>query len=256
MNGNRNQSGHAHPSPGELMQAFDGELGSGELVLVNAHAAQCQVCQTDLARLQRASDLVTELHQATGPIPLAALRLPAEETRMPWILQFPKPWAIAGVAALVCAAAWLSLWPAPREGHELVRRAPAAKTTTVPPVHSPIETRGLQREPHAATVNRPSHWRVAAAPHAAGPASQPPPSQTAQDVFWTLPYSNPALASQGGELVRVALPREAFVMAGVPLASIPASEPSDKISADVWLGADGLPFAIRPASYRTTSFHR
>ena len=86
------------------MQAFDGELGSGDLVLVNAHVAQCQVCQTDLARLQRASDLVAKLHQTTGPISQAALRLPPEETRPSWILALSKPWAISAVAALVCAA--------------------------------------------------------------------------------------------------------------------------------------------------------
>jgi hypothetical protein len=259
------------------MQAFDGELGSGELARVNAHVADCPACRTDLARLKRGSEIVAELHQSTRPISQGALRLPPEETRPSWILPLSKPWAISAVAALVCAAlvygaAWLRLWPAPHNGQELVRQTPAAPlaamTTAVSPVHAPDDARslGLQGKLQAATVNRPSHGRAAAAPQTAGPASQTPqpqtpqsqtaPSQTAQDVFWTLPYSNPALASQGGELIRVALPREAFVMAGVPLASIPASGPSDQISADVWLGADGLPFAIRPASYRTTSFHR
>jgi hypothetical protein len=261
---NQAQSGSMHPPPGELMQAFDGELGSGELVRVNAHVAHCQVCRADWARLQRATDLVAELHQAAGSIPLAALRLPAEKTNTPWILPFAKTWAISGVAALVCAAAWLSLRPASHSGQEPA--APAAATTTArSPVRAPSgsHSRVLQGELRAAKVNRPSHWRAVSAPPAAElisqaakpalPATQP---QTAQDVFWPLPYSNPALASQGGELIRVALPREAFVMAGVPLASIPVSGPSDKISADVWLGADGLPLAIRPASYRTTSFRR
>jgi hypothetical protein len=272
MKGTRNQSARTHPSPGELMQAFDGELGSGELARVNAHVADCAACRADWARVKRGSEIVAELHQTTGPISQAALRLPPEEARPSWILPRSKPWAISAVAALVCAAlvygaAWLRLWPAPHNGQALVRQtaaAPlAAMTTAVPPVHAPNHagSLALQGKLQAARANRPSHGRAASAPQTAGPASQTPrsqsaPSQTAQDVFWTLPYSNPALASQGGELIRVALPREAFVMAGVPLASIPASGPSDQISADVWLGADGLPFAIRPASYRTTSLNR
>jgi Putative zinc-finger len=277
MKGTRNQSAGTHPSPGELMQAFDGELGSAELARVNAHVADCDACRTDWARLKRGSDIVAKLHQTTGPISQAALRLPPEETRASWILVLGKPWAISAAAALVCAAlvygaAWLRLWPAPHNGQELIRQTPAAPLaamkTAVSPTHAPshAHSRGLRGELQAARVNQPSHGRAAAAPQTAGPASQTAqsrtpqsqtaPSQTAQDVFWTLPYSNPALASQGGELIRVALPREAFVMAGVPVASIPASGPSDRISADVWLGADGLPFAIRPASYRTTSLNR
>jgi len=273
MKGSGNQPARTHPSPGELMQAFDGELVSGELSRVNAHVADCDACRTDWARLKRGSEIVAELHQTTRPISQAALRLPPEETRPSWILPLSKPWAISAAAALVCAAlvygaAWLRLWPAPPNGRELVRQTPAATTTVVSSVHAPNDThsRGLHGQLQAARINRPWHGRTATAPQTAGPASQTTPSQTtpsqtapsqtAQDVFWTLPYSNPALASQGGELIRVALPREAFVMAGVPVASIPASGPSDQISADVWLGADGLPFAIRPASYRTTSLHR
>jgi anti-sigma factor RsiW len=263
MEDNRTQSG-THPSPGELMQAFDGELDSGELTRVHAHTAHCEVCRLDWARLQRATDLVAELHQATRPIPLAALRLPAEDTRTPWILPLKKPWAISGAAALACvvlAAAWLSLRPAPHNGLEPVRQTPsappAAMTTVVSPVRTPNTShpRVLQGGLQAAKLNRSSSRRAVTAPQTAGPAPQAPQSQTARDVFWSLPYSNPALASQGGELIRVALPREAFVMAGVPLAIIPASGPSDQISADVWLGADGLPFAIRPASYGTTSLN-
>jgi hypothetical protein len=267
MKGTRNQSAGTHPSPGELMQAFDGELGSAELAWVNAHVADCYACRTDWARLKRGSDIVAKLHQTTGPICQAALRLPPEETRASWILLLGKPWAISAAAALVCAAlvygaAWLRLWPAPHNGQELIRQTPAAPLaamkTAVSPTHAPshAHSRGLHGELQAARVNQPSHGRAAAAPQTARPASQTAQSQTAQDVFWTLPYSNPALASQGGELIRVALPREAFVMAGVPVASIPVSGPSDRISADVWLGADGLPFAIRPASYRTTSLNR
>jgi hypothetical protein len=176
-------------------------------------------------------------------------------------------------AGVVCTAVLLSVWPAPHSGRELVRQTPAAPlpATNAEPSQVPspnaARSRILQGGLQASRVNRFSHLRKVAAPQTAGAIRQTPEpapqagqaqaaqSQITQDVFWSLPYSNPALASQGAELIRVTLPLEAFVMAGVPLAIIPSSGPNDRFSADVLLGADGLPFAIRPASYRTTSIN-
>jgi hypothetical protein len=279
MEGNGNELSGTHPLPVELMQAFDDELSSGELARVKAHVAHCESCRADWARLQQVTELVAELHGSTGPIPRVALRLPADETRMSGAFVFKNPRAISRVAVLVCSvlvcgAIWLAVRPASNKQRELVRQT-SSQTPTAPlpasgtSVSQAGPSTSYARVLQAVKANRPAHWRAIAATqtsaltspavkpalHTADTAPQAAQTQTAQDVFWSLPYSNPALASQGAELVRVTLPREAFVMAGVPMASIPLGGPNDRISADVLLGSDGLPFAIRPASYRITSLN-
>jgi hypothetical protein len=76
------------------------------------------------------------------------------------------------------------------------------------------------------------------------------PTPVAQDLksaeiateFIPVSYSNIAALEQGGEIVRVELPRYALANFGLPVNMDRANE---RVKADVLLGPDGLAHAIR-----------
>jgi hypothetical protein len=69
------------------------------------------------------------------------------------------------------------------------------------------------------------------------------------DVF-ALPYSDPAIANGTETTVRVSVPASQLMAWGVPS---PARELDDQVAADLLLGDDGLPRAIRILPTSTTS---
>ncbi len=69
------------------------------------------------------------------------------------------------------------------------------------------------------------------------------------DVF-DLPYSDPAIANGTETTVRVSVPASQLIAWGVPS---PAKELDDEVAADLLLGDDGLPQAIRILPTSTTS---
>jgi hypothetical protein len=60
--------------------------------------------------------------------------------------------------------------------------------------------------------------------------------------FMPLGYLNPATFQDGGQIVRVELPRSALVNFGLP---VNMDRYHEKVKADVLLGVDGLAHAIR-----------
>jgi hypothetical protein len=60
--------------------------------------------------------------------------------------------------------------------------------------------------------------------------------------FIPLSYSGGASLQDGGQIVRVELPRSALVKFGLP---VNVERLNEKVKADVWLGVDGLAHAIR-----------
>lgn len=60
--------------------------------------------------------------------------------------------------------------------------------------------------------------------------------------FISLGYMNPATLQDGGQIVRVELPRSALVNFGLP---VNMNRYNEKVKADVLLGVDGLAHAIR-----------
>ena len=60
--------------------------------------------------------------------------------------------------------------------------------------------------------------------------------------FMSLGYMNPALLQDGGQIVRVELPRSALVNFGLP---VNMNRYNEKVKADILLGVDGLAHAIR-----------
>ena len=78
---------------------------------------------------------------------------------------------------------------------------------------------------------------------------RPPSSEVANHVnreiatdFISLGYMNPAALQDGGQIVRVELPRSALVNFGLP---VNMNRYNDKVKADVLFGVDGLAHAIR-----------
>ena len=78
---------------------------------------------------------------------------------------------------------------------------------------------------------------------------RPPNSEVANHVnreiatdFMPLGYLNPATLQDGGQIIRVELPRSALVNFGLP---VNMDRYHEKVKADVLLGVDGLAHAIR-----------
>jgi hypothetical protein len=262
-----------HPSRELLLQAFDQELEATEASAVQEHVRLCTLCESRWARLKALSEGVAAI-ESQIEVPPFQLRLPAGE---------PSPRAdvnrlpvdrLVRVAALIAAAVALSvgLWmltrnSSPREPaalarggqggasagtRELVPKAPAEAKIAAPflPSRNTAGFEGASARRRSALARvRP---RVKPEPNSS-PESGPVSASNTEEVFWALPYSNPALSPEGVHLVRVDLPREAFLMAGVPAAELPGAS-RESIAAEVLLGSDGLPSAIRPAHYRPASY--
>ena len=94
----------------EWLNAYlDGELNDSSVRHVNAHLAECQVCRTELASLERLSSLLHEVPapEFTPPERFAAqvsLRLPHERTSTPANKVFEAGWWMIPVGLL---ATWV-----------------------------------------------------------------------------------------------------------------------------------------------------
>ncbi len=264
MESNLDRQQDRHPTGSTLMAALDRELSPQQNSAVEEHVTKCPQCAAQYERLQQVSGRLAKFHRSIPSLREFELYLPAEvsATRLDGVLSlFRRPQFLMPAAALAAMVAGLMLWinsrasvthrdrPAPVAGTSPNTGTIAASEPAITPAPRP-----------QAVMVRPRRHARAAAPslqadlqrHGPNPEQNAPTPQTAE-VFWYLPYSDPALAQEGAELVRADLPREAFLMAGVPLANIPPPGPKDRIAADVVIGADGLPRAIRPARQQTTA---
>lgn len=273
MESNLNRQQDGHPAGSTLMAALDRELSAQENSAVEEHVAQCPQCAAQWERLRLASGRVAEFHRSISTLPEFELRTETRVTSFVGILSGLIPsWTrraqfFMPAAALATAVLGFILWTnsRPNVAHVNVTHI---KEPSPPPINTPsqagtiaVSKPAIPAAPPApaAAIQSPRHASNRVPPrqahfdrHAPPPEPSAPAPQTAE-VFWYLPYSNPALAEQGAEMVRADLPREAFLMAGVPLANIPPAGPKERIAADVLIGADGLPRAIRPARQQTTA---
>jgi hypothetical protein len=106
----------------------------------------------------------------------------------------------------------------------------------------------IKEEPQPAVVETPKTEHVAEKPRRR-PVRRAPRSEVANHVtreiatdFMPLGYLNPATLQDGGQIVRVELPRSALVNFGLP---VNMDRYNEKVKADVLLGVDGLAHAIR-----------
>ncbi len=265
-----------HPPGSILMAAMDGELSSQDGLAVEQHVAECRECSAQWHRLADVSGRLTEFHRVMNEaslLPEFQLRLPADKTPVPifgaWFEWLQRPQFLMPAAALMVMLLGLALWtnskmrqPVPSVSPPAVSAGATASRPAVSDTHTqpPPAIAKTQLAPQTTkAVLRPK--RRSRDPEQSLEANEPRRSPVAEpnsstprtaEVFWALPYSDPALRDEGAEIVRADLPREAFLKAGVPLANIPATGPRGRITADILLGADGLPRAIRPASLQTS----
>jgi hypothetical protein len=263
-----------HPSSASLMAALDGELSGQQGVAVGQHVSECPQCAARWQRLAQASERLAEFHCSAidTPLPEFELRLPADKTGVSALDEihawFRRPQFLMPAVALAAMLIGLVLWTNSRDrvttapGPELrtINRSQGTKAETASkPTLPASRSNGDQpRAPQSQTarVRLPQRSPNRGPSLPTAPPRRMPEivskSITAQspELFWVLPYSDPALTAEGAEMVRVDLPREAFLMAGVPLGNLPATDTKERIAADVLIGADGLPRAIRPARQR------
>ncbi len=135
----------------------------------------------------------------------------------------------AGVAFAVLALYWLS---APRN---VIGPPPIAARTPSAPDITPIP--GMRPEPVRRVASNKAR-RPVTAPVA---RRSKPDNELATD-FLALPFAPPMDAHDGGEIVRVTLPRSAMRTVGLP---VPEGRWYERVPADVVLGQDGVARAVR-----------
>ena len=110
----------SHPSPQELLQALDGELGAARAAEVRLHLDSCWSCRTRSHEFERAIAAFVRIHEG-APIPLsegprALLRARLEETPAAPRMELMRRGALPAAAALAVAlslAAWFSVGESP-----------------------------------------------------------------------------------------------------------------------------------------------
>jgi hypothetical protein len=235
-----------------------------------AHASKCEDCAQTLIAQKGLTDalgnLSREMKDLQAPTNVesqlrAAFR---NQTAVASVATTPRRWryAIGAVAAMLLAAfVLLGLWarrttvtpdgsPAPQAGVktlagpgiEVVKQTNSAPIVT-PPQFQPATSRNQtpQRRRH---LNKPTSASIAATPVITA-APVLPTAEAEREVatdFVPVGYGSALDLQDGGQLVRVELPRFALARFGLPLNMDRADE---DIKADVLVGADGLARAIR-----------
>jgi hypothetical protein len=135
-------------------------------------------------------------------------------------------WCAAAAAAAVVLMVSLAWRGSPRPEPVIVvqQPAPAPPPAVTPP--APIPPPQVRPVRRSKPTPRPK------------PA---PPAEIASD-FIALPYAPPLYADEGGQVVRVQLPRSAMRSVGLPVLEERAFE---RVPADVLLGQDGIARAVR-----------
>lgn len=261
------------PTVNDLARGQMMEAGLRESAL--AHAEACEHCGARLSDERALSfslrACATAFETTSAPRTLesnlrAAFRqrsaerkpapaMPAAPTRRQRVM----PWAIAAAAAVmtVCAMQALRLRETPagplnRANDTLILSpltavsfAPGLTTSASAPTQ--VE-RDAQTQPRSIGNGR-GEMAFAAYPTARGrsarPAVVPQTVQAAPEIvteFMPLTYGAALSPNEGGQLVRVELPRSALASLGLP---VNVERSDERVKADVLLGHDGLARAIR-----------
>ncbi|MCM3904605.1 MAG: hypothetical protein ND866_23155 [Pyrinomonadaceae bacterium] len=245
------------------------EANARELAL--AHSVDCEACLLRLAlerRLTSGLRAVAEEMKSVSASPrveqelLAAFRSQTScvpETRL---LSRRRYWAMAAAAVILVALGISGIWlafdrpsdhPSPptaiktddtktrTSGVSAVtvqhsKAEPSAKMT--PPAHRPRRRPSVQRLRNTASNG---NEMVAARDSNASELGSSGRSEVTTE-FLPLSYVSPASLQEGGQLVRVEVPRSTMVRFGLP---VNMERYSERVKADVLVSADGLARAIR-----------
>jgi hypothetical protein len=259
----------------ERFQVIAGELARNDIMDADeragalAHAAACERCEEVLTWQSRVSEdlrslgLETKAAQAPSGVEeqvLAAFRerrrvlVPASPLRRHF-------WISAAAAVLLLAVGILGWrWyvaSAPQPIEQASSQNAAANIGATAPVKPPVAAVSPFQPPNAPTslasrrFQSRKHSTTQAQPRldvAKRATTQPSVSATTNEVkeittaFVPLGYGSALDLQDGGQMVRVELPRSALARFGLPMNMNRANE---KIKADVLVGTDGLARAIR-----------
>lgn len=259
----------------ERFQVIAGELARNDIMDADerasalAHAAACERCQEALALQSRLSEgfrslaLETRAAQAASVVEdkvLAAFRERTRVVSVPASSSRRDLWISAAAAVLLLAVGALGWrWyvasppqPTRQAGSQnaagnVARPKPEMSSVVAvgpsqpPNVSTPLVSRRFQSRKHATT-------KAAKLDVAKRVTTEPLMSATIHETkeittaFVPLGYGSALDLQDGGQMVRVELPRSALARFGLPMNMNRADE---KIKADVLIGADGLARAIR-----------
>ncbi len=164
-----------------------------------------------------------------------AFRARAVVVPMPVRPRYTRYWAAAIAAMILIAISVIALRsrtdpPKPMNAEQTEQ--PRIKEEEPRPVlETPKVEEVVAQKPRRRTVRRPANSAVANHVN----------REIATD-FMPLGYLNPATLQDGGQIIRVELPRSALVNFGLP---VNMNRYNEKVKADVLLGVDGLAHAIR-----------
>lgn len=139
--------------------------------------------------------------------------------------------AVLLIAISVIALRWRTDQPVPMTAE--VPAPPQVKEGPPPVVETP--------QKHEVVAHKPPRRRSSPRRAPRSEAANHVTREIATD-FMPLGYLNPATLQDGGQIVRVELPRSALVNFGLP---VNMDRYHEKVKADVLLGVDGLAHAIR-----------
>ncbi len=155
---------------------------------------------------------------------------------MPVRRRYTGYWVAAGIAAVLLIAvsvvALRSRTDPPKPVNAQQTEQPRIKEEEPRPVlETPKVEEVVAQKPRRRAVRRPANSAIANHVN----------REIATD-FMPLGYLNPATLQDGGQIIRVELPRSSLVNFGLP---VNMNRYHEKVKADVLLGADGLAHAIR-----------
>ena len=145
-------------------------------------------------------------------------------------------WAAAGIAAVLLIAISVTVLRSRTDPPVQIRAEhsaplPIKKEEPRPVIEKPKTQEVVAQKPRRRTARRPANNQVANHVN----------REIATD-FIPLGYLNPATLQDGGQIIRVELPRATLVNFGLP---VNMERYNEKVKADVLLGVDGMARAIR-----------
>ncbi len=260
----------------ERFQVIAGELARNDIMDADeraralAHAAACESCEEVLAWHSRLSEgfrslaLETKAAQASSSVKGQVLTAFRERRRIFSVPASPlrRHFWISAAAAVLLLAVGILGWrwyvaSAPQRIEQVSSQNTPANIGATAPVKPPVAaiSPSLPRNASTPLVSRrfqsPKHSTTFAQPRldvAKRATTQPSLSAATHEpkeittAFVPLGYGSALDLQDGGQMVRVELPRSALARFGLPMNMNRADE---KIKADVLVGADGLARAIR-----------
>jgi len=221
------------------------EAGLAEAAL--AHAESCSHCAALLTEVEWLEFSLRDLarHDANRRVSPRVESALLQEFRLQKAAAARRQirWRLAALG--VAAAVFLALGFSMHKYGVFLPRSPAAPESNAVAAHAqPALVPALAPAP----VEAPVHAQVTSAPATPAPHKAAPIDSSDSEyatAFVELPYADDSAALDGGAIVRVSLSRSALISLGLPVDDFAGTDP---VQADLVVGVDGTPEAIRLVS--------